>query len=43
MFGALGEVERVLIRARPRAGLAAAAARARKGGRKPVATPAPTP
>ena len=39
MFGALGEFERDLIRERTRAGLTAAAARGRKGGRKPVATP----
>ncbi len=39
LFGALGEFERDLIRERTRAGLAAAAARGRKGGRKPVATP----
>jgi len=38
LFGALGEFERDLIRERTRAGLAAAAARGRKGGRKPVAT-----
>ena len=37
--GALGEFERDLIRERTRAGLTAAAARGRKGGRKPVATP----
>lgn len=37
LFGALGEFERDLIRERTRAGLAAA--RGRKGGRKPVATP----
>jgi DNA invertase Pin-like site-specific DNA recombinase len=34
LFGALGEFERDLIRERTRAGLAAAAARGRKGGRK---------
>ena len=39
LFGALGEFERDLIRERTRAGLAAAMARGRKGGRKPVATP----
>jgi DNA invertase Pin-like site-specific DNA recombinase len=39
LFGALGEFERDLIRERTRAGLAAATARGRKGGRKPVATP----
>lgn len=39
LFGALGEFERDLIRERTRAGLVAAAARGRKGGRKPVATP----
>src|SRR4051795_12578686 len=38
LFGALGEFERDLIRERTRAGLAAAAARGRKGGRKPVVT-----
>lgn len=36
MFGALGEFERDLIRDRTKAGLAAAAARGRIGGRKPV-------
>ena len=36
LFGALGEFERDLIRERTRAGLSAAAARGRKGGRKPV-------
>jgi len=36
LFGALGEFERDLIRERTRAGLAAAAARGRKGGRKQV-------
>lgn len=40
MFGALGEFERDLIRERTRAGLKAAAARGRKGGRKPVVTAA---
>lgn len=38
VFGALGEFERDLIRERTKAGLAAAAARGRKGGRKPVVT-----
>jgi len=38
LFGALGEFERDLIRERTRAGLAAAVARGRKGGRKPVVT-----
>jgi DNA invertase Pin-like site-specific DNA recombinase len=36
LFGALGQFERDLIQERTRAGLAAAAARGRKGGRKPV-------
>jgi DNA invertase Pin-like site-specific DNA recombinase len=36
VFGALGQFERDLIRERTRAGLSAAAARGRKGGRKPV-------
>src|SRR4051812_21934550 len=36
LFGALGQFERDLIRERTRAGLTAAAARGRKGGRKPV-------
>jgi DNA invertase Pin-like site-specific DNA recombinase len=36
VFGALGQFERDLIRERTRAGLTAAAARGRKGGRKPV-------
>jgi DNA invertase Pin-like site-specific DNA recombinase len=36
VFGALGQFERDLIRDRTKAGLAAAAARGRKGGRKPV-------
>lgn len=36
MFGALGQFERDLIRERTKAGLIAAAARGRKGGRKPV-------
>ncbi len=39
VFGALGQFERDLIRERTRAGLAAAAARGRKGGRKSVVTP----
>lgn len=39
LFGALGQFERDLIRERTRAGLAAAAARGRKGGRRPVVTP----
>lgn len=39
LFGALGQFERDLIRERTRAGLAAAAARGRKGGRKPVISP----
>ena len=38
VFGALGQFERDLIRERTQAGLAAAAARGRKGGRKPVVT-----
>lgn len=38
LFGALGQFERDLIQERTRAGLAAAAARGRKGGRKPVIT-----
>ena len=38
LFGALGQFERDLIRERTSAGLAAAAARGRKGGRKPVVT-----
>ena len=38
VFGALGQFERDLIRERTRAGLSAAAARGRKGGRKPVIT-----
>jgi DNA invertase Pin-like site-specific DNA recombinase len=38
LFGALGQFERDLIRERTRAGLAAAGARGRKGGRKPVIT-----
>lgn len=36
LFGALGQFERDLIRERTRAGLVAAAARGRTGGRKPV-------
>ncbi|MGH7046483.1 MAG: recombinase family protein [Stellaceae bacterium] len=36
LFGALGQFERDLIRERTRVGLAAAAARGRKCGRKPV-------
>jgi len=39
LFGALGQFERDLIRERTRAGLAAATARGRKGGRKRVLTP----
>lgn len=39
IFGALSEFERDLIRERTRAGLTAAAARGRKGGRKMVVTP----
>jgi DNA invertase Pin-like site-specific DNA recombinase len=38
VFGALGQFERDLIRERTRAGLDAATARGRKGGRKPVVT-----
>jgi DNA invertase Pin-like site-specific DNA recombinase len=38
LFGALGQFERDLIQERTRAGLTAAAARGRKGGRKPVVT-----
>ncbi|HRI93299.1 MAG TPA: recombinase family protein [Accumulibacter sp.] len=38
VFGALGQFERDLIRERTKAGLASAAARGRKGGRKPVVT-----
>src|SRR5208282_4250747 len=38
VFGALGQFERDLIRERTRAGLAAAASRGRRGGRKPVAS-----
>ena len=40
MFAVLAEYERELIAERSRAGLAAARARGRKGGRKPVMTPA---
>jgi DNA invertase Pin-like site-specific DNA recombinase len=40
VFAALGEFERELTRERTMAGLAAARARGRKGGRKPVVTPA---
>jgi DNA invertase Pin-like site-specific DNA recombinase len=36
LFGALGQFERDLIQERTRAGLVAAAARGRKGGRKPA-------
>lgn len=36
VFGALGQFERDWIRERTKAGLVAAAARGRKGGRKPV-------
>ena len=39
LFAALGQFERDLIQERTRAGLAAAAARGRKGGRKPVVVP----
>ncbi|WP_108485480.1 recombinase family protein [Oceaniglobus ichthyenteri] len=39
IFGALGQFERDLIRERTQAGLAAAAARGRKGGRPVAATP----
>ena len=38
LFAALGQFERDLIRERTRAGLAAAAARGRNGGRRPVIT-----
>jgi DNA invertase Pin-like site-specific DNA recombinase len=38
VFGALGQFERDLISERTKAGLSAAAARGRKGGRKPVVT-----
>ncbi len=37
VFGALAEFERALIRERTRAGLAAARARGKRGGRKPLA------
>lgn len=40
MFAALAEFERDLIRERTHAGLAAARARGRVGGRKPALTPA---
>jgi DNA invertase Pin-like site-specific DNA recombinase len=39
LFAALGQFERDLIRERTRAGLAAAALRGRRGGRRPVVTP----
>ncbi|BDA87232.1 invertase (plasmid) [Aureimonas sp. SA4125] len=39
IFGALAQFERDLIRERTNAGLKAAEARGRKGGRKPVVTP----
>jgi DNA invertase Pin-like site-specific DNA recombinase len=39
LFGALAQFERDLIIERTQAGLKAAAARGRKGGRKPVVTP----
>jgi len=39
LFGALAQFERDLIRERTHAGLKAAEARGRKGGRKPVVTP----
>lgn len=39
IFGALGQFERDLIRERTNAGLTAAAARGRKGGRPIAATP----
>lgn len=39
LFGALAQFERDLIRERTQAGLKAAAARGRRGGRKPVMTP----
>ena len=38
IFGALGQFERDLVQERTRAGLAAAAARGRQGGRKPAVT-----
>ena len=40
LFGSLAEFERNLIRERTLAGLAAARARGRQGGRKPALTPA---
>lgn len=40
LFGALAEFEHALIRERTKAGLAAARARGRKGGRKPSLSPA---
>jgi DNA invertase Pin-like site-specific DNA recombinase len=40
VFGALAEFEGALVRERTHAGLAAARARGRRGGRKPVMTPA---
>ncbi|WP_081912992.1 recombinase family protein [Sphingobium sp. ba1] len=39
LFGALAQFERDLIRERTNAGLKAAEARGRRGGRKPVVTP----
>lgn len=39
MFGALAEFERDLVRERTLAGLAAARARGKKGGRRPKLTP----
>lgn len=39
IFGALAQFERDLIRERTSAGLKAAEARGRKGGRRPVVTP----
>jgi DNA invertase Pin-like site-specific DNA recombinase len=39
VFGALAQFERDLIRERTRAGLKAAEARGRKGGRRPSVTP----
>ena len=39
IFGALAQFERDLIRERTNAGLKAAEARGRKGGRRPVVTP----
>ena len=38
IFGALGQFERALVQERTCAGLAAAAARGRRGGRKPAVT-----